>query len=166
MLFSIKYTAVLLVLHCCYGVAVTQASESLTLALSGVIEDRCVIAMSGNTTFDFSQQLVYSTTLAIDCNQAMLVSLRSEHGGLKLGQTENAVVAAYDIEFKIESIKFKLMANSHDVKQEQRFSAGEEIPFTTSASLDISLPEALTYAGKYSDTLHIEVYPNLALQGI
>tara|TARA_R110001583_G_scaffold52393_5_gene162826 strand:- start:8165 stop:8635 length:471 start_codon:yes stop_codon:yes gene_type:complete len=156
------------VLHCLYGVKVTQANESLTLALSGVIEDKCVIGIPGNVSFDFSQHLVHSTAIAIDCNQSMFVALRSEHGGLKLNKAEgkSALVVAYDIELKINSIKFKLMANSIDIKQEQRFSAGVDIPFATSASLKISLHEALTYAGKYSDTLHIEVYPNLAQQGI
>lgn len=163
MLFFVKYTAAFLVLHSCYFVASTQANESLTLALSGVIEDRCVIALPTSAIFDFSQQLVHSTTIAIDCNQAMLVALHSEYGGLKLSQTqaENDVVAAYDIELKIESIQFRLTANSIDIQQERRFSAGEDIPFATSASLDISLPKALAHAGKYSDILHIEVYPNL-----
>jgi len=165
---SVKYKTVLLMLHFCFGVTFTQANESLTLAMSGVIEDKCVVGVPSNAMFDFSQQLSYSTTLAIDCNQSMLVALRSEHGGLRLSQTEggNTVIATYDIELKIESIKFRLMANSLDIKQEQRFSAGGNIPFATSASLNISLSEALLYAGKYSDTLHIEVYPNLTQLGI
>jgi hypothetical protein len=168
MLFFVKYTTAFLILHFSYSLTTTQANESLTLALSGVIEDRCVIAIPTSATFDFSQQLVHSTTIAIDCNQAMLVALRSENGGLKLSQAEveNEVVAAYDIELKIESIQFRLTANSIDIQQERRFSAGEDIPFATSASLDITLPKALAHAGKYSDILHIEVYPNFTQQGI
>ncbi|MEZ9536813.1 hypothetical protein AB4160_01255 [Shewanella sp. 10N.286.51.B8] len=167
-LYAVKNTVAFFVLHCCFGLAVSHANESLTLALSGVIEDKCEITIPSSSPFDFSQQLIHSTTLSIDCNQTMLVALRSEYGGLKLNQTqdENRIIAAYDIDLKIESIQFNMSANSFDIQQEQRFNAGEKIPFATSGSLEISLPEALVYAGKYTDILHVEVYPNFTMQGI
>ncbi|MFT5706403.1 MAG: hypothetical protein ACI9ES_000682 [Oceanospirillaceae bacterium] len=164
----VKFTAVFLFLHSVCGITATEADESLTLALSGVIEDKCEITIPTNSSFDFSQQLAHTANIAIDCNQTMIVALRSENGGLKLSNTvgESAVVAAYDLELKIESIQFRMTANSVEIEQEKRFSAGEDIPFTTSASLNISLPEELVFAGQYNDVLHIEVYPNITMQGI
>lgn len=144
----------------------TYASDSLTLELSGVIEDKCIIDTAITNHFDFSHQSSHSTNLQIDCNQPMLIALRSDNGGMRMIGNHKELVSAYEVKIGIESLNFTVKQKAHELLQEQRFATGSTIPFKTTGILEINLIESMRFAGEYRDTLHIDVYPNFVINGM
>ncbi|WP_228768490.1 hypothetical protein [Shewanella sp. TC10] len=144
------------------------ANDSLTLSMSGVIEERCVVGIVDSIPFDFSVELSHTANLSIECNLPMLIALRSDYGGLELidGSVETSLVAEYQVELNIDSLNFSLKQKSKELIDEQRFITGADIPFNTSGMIKVSLFEPLKFAGEYQDTLHIDVYPNFVNSGI
>lgn len=144
----------------------TYANDSLTLTMSGVIEDKCTIDATNFTQFNFSQQLSHSTNLLIDCNRPMVLALRSDFGGMKLLNSSQDSINDYEVKVSIDSLDFIIEKNAHELLEEQRFDTNLSIPFKTVGVLEVNLPEPLIYAGEYKDTLHIDVYPNFVNNGI
>ncbi|MFT6919295.1 MAG: hypothetical protein ACJA2G_001930 [Cognaticolwellia sp.] len=137
-----------------------KANESLTIYLSGMIKDKCVIESELGKPLDFSQTIMYKTNLHVDCNQKMSLSIRSDSGGLKL-QGQNNILVDYNVKIEFNTLSFKVNKNASEIMSEHRFNAGNAIPFKTDGILRISLLDNFKHSGKYLDTLHIDVYPNI-----
>ncbi|MGI2175426.1 hypothetical protein [Shewanella ulleungensis] len=138
-----------------------QANDSLTLYLTGEIKDKCIIDTQTATSFDFSYVKTHSANLQVDCNQKMSLAIRSDSGGLKLKEHLNSsILVDYSIEVAFQSLNFIVKKNASEMITEQRFNAGNNIPFNTVGTLTLSLKDTFTYSGEYKDTLHIDVYPN------
>jgi hypothetical protein len=136
-----------------------KANESLTIFLSGMIKDKCVIESEFGKALDFSQSIMYKTKLHVDCNQKMSLSIRSDFGGLKL-QEQNNIIVDYNVKIEFNRLNLAINKNASEIISEYKFNSGNIIPFKTDGTLSISLLDSLKYSGEYLDTLHIDVYPN------
>lgn len=142
-------------------VSSVQANDSLTLYLTGEIKDKCTIESQTGTSFDFTEKNTHSANLNVNCNQKMSLAIRSDSGGLALNnQQKHDVSIDYSIEIEFQSLNFNVKKKASEIITEQRFSAGNDIPFNTTGTLSISLIDTFKYSGEYNDTLHIDVYPS------
>ena len=150
---------------------------SLELKVVGKITERCAISVANGAELDFSSRLENVATLSIDCNTPMALSINSQYGALALFDGSQAIQSmagagvretdqTYIARLAISSLNFQGLATSAELKDGVIFRTGPHIPFTTDAQLTVTLDSPLIYAGRYQDTLHIEVSPDQSIGGI
>lgn len=140
---------------------VTCFANSLTLEISGKINDQCQINLSAGNEIDLSNVKEKSLPMDIYCNQPMNIRVSSVNGGLAIKGREDIEPHIYTLEIDIGDLNLNYKNKSDALTIAKEVKSSGVIPFSTSGTLRVTLEESLLFAGYYEDVVQIDVFPSI-----
>ncbi|WP_440888384.1 hypothetical protein [Vibrio sp. WZ-1] len=136
-------------------------ADSLSMNISGYIDDRCELNFGANNTMDFSEEVSKTLPFEIYCNQPVILAISSKNGGLKHEDNELVNLTRYSVNLDVSSINISKELNSEDITTPVKIDSFGAIPFSSIGQLGVTLEHSLLYAGYYKDVIEIDIYPSI-----
>ena len=143
---------------CCFA-SNAYSNDEVSITLVGHISPVCEFT-SQNNNLEFSSDGVANTTLEINCNSPMRISMQSLNGGLSHEQS-----SSYNINWKLEGANNNVSVSAQATKSTYSFNIND-ILFDSIAEIQLTLDEPLIYAGSYQDVIRIEMTPSVVSGGV
>lgn len=136
-------------------------ADTLSMNISGYIDDRCELNFGTNNTMDFSEEVSKTLPFEIYCNQPVILTISSKNGGLKHEDNELVNLTRYSVNLDVSSINISKELNSEDITTPVKIDSFGAIPFSSIGQLGVTLEHSLLYAGYYKDVIEIDIYPSI-----
>lgn len=136
-------------------------SESLTMNVSGKINDRCQVDFYTGNKIDLSSIKNKSIPMDIYCNRPMIMRFSSSNGGLVMKGREDMEPYLYFLKININDLNMSTMNKSDTLINPKEINSSGVIPFSTSGTIRVTLEEPLLFAGHYEDIVQIDVFPSI-----
>ncbi|WP_289076679.1 hypothetical protein [uncultured Pseudoalteromonas sp.] len=146
---------------CCFA-SNAYSNDEVSITLVGHISPVCEFT-SQNNNLEFSSSGVANTTLEINCNSPMRISMQSLNGGLSHEQSSR--VSSYNINWSLEGANKSVSVSAQATKSTYSFNIND-ILFDSIAEIQLTLDEPLIYAGSYQDVIRIEMTPSVVSGGV
>nr|WP_087021297.1 hypothetical protein [Thaumasiovibrio subtropicus] len=141
-----------------------MANDNLSFAIQGEIKSRCDISFPKGIKITLHDQWESQLPFKVNCNHPFELSLKSEQGGLILSEgnsNKKNLIHQYNLDISMPDLGLTRQLNSADINDNKLINSTEQIPFSTYGELRISLQQPLIYAGRYEDTLSLDIFPQL-----
>ncbi|MEM5509652.1 hypothetical protein WNY98_12300 [Pseudoalteromonas sp. AS71] len=148
-------------IFCCFA-SNAYSNDEVSIILVGFISPVCEFT-SQNSNLEFSSSGVANTTLEINCNSPMRISMQSLNGGLSHEQSNR--ISSYNINWALEGANKIVSISAQAIKSTYNFNI-DDILFNTIAEIQLTLDEPLIYAGSYQDVIRIEMTPSVVSGGV
>ena len=146
---------------CCFA-SNAYSNDEVSITLVGHISPVCEFT-SQNNNLEFSSSGVANTTLEINCNSPMRISMQSLNGGLSHEQSSR--VSSYNINWSLEGANNNVSVSAQATKSTYSFNI-DDILFDSIAEIQLTLDDPLIYAGSYQDVIRIEMTPSVVSGGV
>ncbi|WP_249929185.1 hypothetical protein [Pseudoalteromonas sp. S3776] len=146
---------------CCLA-SNAYSNDEVSITLLGYIAPVCEFTPQSNN-LAFSSNGIANTTLVINCNSPMRISMQSLNGGLSHEQSDK--ISSYNINWSLEGAKNVVSVSAQAIKSTYNFDINEII-FDSVAQIQLTLDDPLIYAGSYQDVIRIEMTPSVVSGGV
>ena len=138
-------------------------ANTLTMALSGYIKDRCEINFKSGNIMSFSNnEQTQSLPFSLYCNRPLGMTITSKYGGLKHQKEGLDLIEQYRLSVQMDALNIDESRRSKQLISPSIIEdSSGVIPFSQKGMLKVTLENNLLFAGYYQDVIEIEVYPSI-----
>ena len=150
--------------------ASVNADGPLSMELTGKVEPVCTIESSDSTKVDLSAENKQSLLFNIYCNTEMTIGLQSINGGMlnisrDSGNDNTPVLYPYEATVSLTEFDFLRTFSSDILLQGVTTEVEGGVVFEDQMEIAIEMASKLEdgYAGAYTDSISISIFPSLAV---